>query len=318
MTPPTDARSPQPADAVTTPGHGAHTRRWQVALALGFVLALIVLPLTVPNTQGIFTASIRNSTSTAKVLPYFTCREALTQESGRYFASPFATDKPVNLVNSSNLPVTNVVGTNAASGCTHDTPGYLTFAGTSTAKGASTVVYQLPSGQKPPETYTQELWMKTTTAHGNLMAMTNNATYLSEDKQDRQLYLGTSGRLVMANYLAGGSQAGGFEQVVSPVSVTDGKWHHIIATRNPAAGLSSLYVDGKLAGSVPVAGTLDVGYSPQFWRVGCARSDGWPDAPAKTSECFAGDIAYAAAYNRAFTQQDVTNHYRAGTWGAKP
>ncbi|RLY93727.1 hypothetical protein CWC38_00020 [Kocuria tytonicola] len=284
-------------------------RLLRVALGLLVTVALVVIPLVTPGTLGRFTAAVNNTANSGTVMPFFSCREALTKETGRVFAYQFNETRPTNLVDGSNSSTASsyVTPRNTATACKHDTVGYLEFAGNT----KSPSIVRNTTSVTPPQTYTQELWFQSTGTQGNLMALTNNDTYPQELKFDRELYVGASGKLNMSNYV---SATGGFERVQSPATVADGKWHHVVATRDPAAGFASVYLDGVLVGSTPATGTLET-YSPARWRIGCARVDSWPDAPAKSAECFKGNIGFAAVYNRGFTQQDVTNHYKAGVWG---
>lgn len=297
--------------ATGLPAPVRRARLLKVALGLLVTVALIVIPLAMPGTLGRFTASVTNSTNTGKVMPFFSCRLALTEETGRVFAYQMNATKPVNLVdNSANSTASsNVSVTNQPTGCTHDTSGSLKFTGSTS--NVSLVRYT--TTVTPPQTFTQELWFQTSGGQGNLMSLTNNAAYAQETKFDREIYIGPAGRLSMTNYIP---LTGGFEQLRTPNVVSDGAWHHMIATRDAAGGTASLYVDGVLAGTQSLAGTLDT-FPSATWRLGCARSDTWPNAPAKANECFNGNIGFAAVYNRSFTRQDVLNHYKAGNWAAK-
>lgn len=292
------------------PEAARRARLLKVVLGLLVTVALVVIPLCMPSTLGRFTASVTNSTNTGKVMPFFSCREALTKETGQVFAYQLNNTSPANLAPGATGQTTtqNVQATTSGTtGCKHDSQGYMTFAG-NTSK-ASTVNYA--NSGDPSSTYTQEIWFRTR-APGSLMGMVNKTDYRTELKFDRELYVGASGRLTMARYSPTG---GGPQGVQSPAAVTDGNWHHVVASHDGAGMVASLYLDGNLVGTMNAPGDLE-SYTPNFWRLGCTRihDGGWTDGPAQDRECFNGDMAFAAVYSRAFTQQDVTSHYKAAIY----
>ncbi|MCB4208719.1 LamG domain-containing protein, partial [Arthrobacter sp. UM1] len=68
--------------------------------------------------------------------------------------------------------------------------------------------------------------------------------------------------------------------------------------------------DGKAVASTPAGPTP--GNINGFFRIGCMQLTNFPEAPARANECFAGNMQYAAAYNRPLTATEVLQHYQAG------
>lgn len=293
-----------------------HAGLLKLLCAVVFTAALIAIPALLPSTSGAFTASVRNTANTAKVMPFLTCKQALTRDAGGIFAYQLNTTNPVNLVDgrTGTAATTNVAPAPGATGCKHDDGGALTFTRPSVVSNTNVSTVRYNVTVPAPSTYTQEVWFRATSpARGSLMTLAKDPAYSTSKnvRRDRALYIGESGKLTMANYIP---SRGGFETIQTAGQVSPGVWHHVIATRDAAGGTSHLYLDGALVGTTAATGTLD-DYSPAYWRMGCATLVSWPDASTGTgTDCFDGQIAFVAAYNRAFTQQDVTNHYRAGTW----
>ncbi len=82
-----------------------------------------------------------------------------------------------------------------------------------------------------------EIVFKTDAGHTNGMLASKAA------QSGYQLSVGPDGSVVLT-LKAGGAQA----SVTSSVKVNDGKWHHVIAEADRAAGKATIYVDGKAAG----------------------------------------------------------------------
>ena len=278
----------------------AARRRAVVLTAIGAVAAVAVLAAAVPSASGAFSAGITNSQDTVGTATYFRCGDAL------------AADQAAALF---QWPLSDPTGSTAAadvSGKSH--PG--TYSGTMTASGtaplacprdagtawildgsAQTAVY--PTQQTSPNTFSVEIWFRTTTAGGKLIGF--GTTTGTSGQYDRHLYLDTSGAVVFGVY------ANAIKTLrTTGTNYADGRWHSAVGTLS-SAGLA-LYVDGAPVASDPsvTTGENDSGY----WKVGYDTLGGsWPNT---STPSFVGRLRYAAVYTSALTPAQVRAHDAAG------
>jgi hypothetical protein len=173
----------------------------------------------------------------------------------------------------------------------------------STSNGAGT------ESVTAPDTYTLEIWFKTTTgAGGKLMGWGSSRTGASA-MSDRHLYMTNSGAIIF-----GVASNNGFPNrtsIFSTGTYKDGLWH--LATASFSSAAMTLYIDGTV-----VATQRNVSASPGFggyWRIGydaftTPDVQTWPDVPS--SRFFAGTIDNAAVYPTALSAERIKAHYAAG------
>jgi hypothetical protein len=166
---------------------------------------------------------------------------------------------------------------------------------------------------------TISLWFKTSTTPGVLVSAQDGVIAPTETKGnfDPVLYVGSDGKL---NGLIWSQIVPA--PIVSPGSVADGKWHHVVLAGSYNA--QTMWLDGKLAGTASGAGAIGFAPSAQPWLLGQDYlgtgylGGQYPDEPHyKSSTLYAtyfnGSIADAAIFHRPLTQGDVTGLYAAGT-----
>lgn len=272
-------------------------------LALGVAVAVlaVVALLGGRSTLGAYSASIANSTNSAGTATYFQCTDAYgADKANALFVYKLAETSGTTAADSSGA---KAAGTYQGS--------FQTTTATPTAcprdSGANAYVLNgtnayvsTPTKYTNPTTFSLETWFKTTTASGKLMGFGNQQTG-SSGQYDRHLYV-TSGGLV-----AYGIYAGGTKMLYSKTAVTDGAWHHVVATQSPSAG-AALYLDGTLVAS-------DSSYTaPEntsgYWRLGYDNQGGWPNTGSNAY--FTGQLRWAAVYSTALTATQVRNHWAAG------
>lgn len=161
-----------------------------------------------------------------------------------------------------------------------------------------------------PQAFTVECWFKTTTkTGGKLIGFGNHQTGLSTTF-DRHIYMLNDGHLVFGVY------PGQVETIESANTYNDGRWHYVVATLSPAAGMA-LYADGRLVGTNPTTSAED--YSG-YWRVGGDKLGGvWNLDPRINSQgltepnsfYFPGSMDEVAVYPYAFGAKRVAAHYAA-------
>jgi hypothetical protein len=149
-----------------------------------------------------------------------------------------------------------------------------------------------------PQTFSTELWFKTTTSAGGKLIGFGNTPTGNSSQYDRHVYMTTTGRLVF------GVWTGSAQTITSALPYNNGQWHHMVATLG--SGGMALYVDGLLAGtrSTNFAETYN-----GYWRVGGDNLGGWPSRP--TSDYLSGTVDEAAVYPVALTATQVANHFNA-------
>nr|WP_249777144.1 LamG domain-containing protein [Arthrobacter sp. C9C5] len=180
--------------------------------------------------------------------------------------------------------------------------------------GGSSGVVSSPQLLNAPDTFSVEIWFRTTpgvTAGGRLLGFGNAQSGLST-LSDRHLYLTDTGGIGFgAATRNGNSQQYKAAGITSPGSYNDGQWHLATATMSSAG--SVLYVDGVRV----AANTGLVAERPYsgYWRVGYDSMDfdknrDWPGA--STDSFFGGSVDNAAVYPVALTASQVQAHHTAG------
>lgn len=158
-----------------------------------------------------------------------------------------------------------------------------------------------------PDTYSAELWFKTTTdrggkliGFGNARPRTDTGAMPLSGSYDRHVYMSNNGQLNFGVY------TGSTTTISSDDSYNDGEWHHVVATQG-AKGMQ-LIVDSQLLATNP-----DVTAGQDYWgvwHVGGDNTGGWPNRPS--SDYFAGQIDEVGIYNTQLDRRQVTGHYQAG------
>jgi hypothetical protein len=147
-----------------------------------------------------------------------------------------------------------------------------------------------------PQTFSLELWFKTTTtAGGKLIGFGSSRTGTSAH-YDRHIYMTNNGRLVF------GTWTGSATVITTTAAYNNGLYHHVVATLS-SFGMR-LYVDGALVGSNP--NTLAESYKG-YWRVGGDALSHWPNQP--TNRYFKGTVDEVAVYTIALTASQVSDHF---------
>lgn len=151
-----------------------------------------------------------------------------------------------------------------------------------------------------PQTFSTEVWFRTTSTTGGKLVGFGDAQQALSNNYDRHTYLQPDGKL------RAGVHTGVVRTVTSPSSYNDGAWHAVVTTLG-ADGLK-LYVDGQLVaadatatGAQPYAG---------YWRIGGDRLTGWPGVG--TAANFTGDLDEFAVYPRVLSAQEVAAHRSSG------
>ena len=150
-----------------------------------------------------------------------------------------------------------------------------------------------------PLNYTLAAWFKTSTASGaKIIGFENNQTGTGSGQTDRNIYVGTDGKLYYVIY------NGGNVSINSSGTVTDGNWHLAVATQSGTA--MTLYLDGASQGSNTGTPQSYSGY----WRIGSYRNSAYSHG---ANGYFSGTIDEVGIWNRALSSSEITTLYNSGS-----
>jgi hypothetical protein len=195
-------------------------------------------------------------------------------------------------------------------GTTQGVPGPITGdSDTATSFDGNTGLVTSAQTVNNPQTFSIELWFKTTTNTGGKLIGFGNAQTGMSSNYDRHIYMMNDGQLVF------GVWTGQTDTIETPDVYNDGQWHYVVATLG-SSGMA-LYVDGQLIGTNPT--TSAQGYTG-YWRVGGDNLNAWnldewgsnsQGTLEPNSYYFSGDIGDVAVYPTALTAAQVAAHYAA-------
>lgn len=154
--------------------------------------------------------------------------------------------------------------------------------------------------QTDPNPYTFELWFKTSSTTGGVLAGFSDVKTGAGTVSDRNLYMTNSGQLVYGVHTAS------YKTISSTNAYNEGAWHHVAASLG-SSGLV-LLVDGA---RVATDGTTTVGTTGSgYWRFGYGDLTGWPSAP--TSNFLAADIDELHVFSKQLSDPQANGDYSAG------
>ena len=102
-------------------------------------------------------------------------------------------------------------------------------------------------------------------------------------------------------------QGGSTPSIIYGGSVTDGNWHHIVATRNGTSGMSKIYVDGILKGQTTATFTENFSSPTANVQIGS-----WTGS----SFVLQGSLDELAVHNAELLPAEIIQHYTNGTHAA--
>ncbi|GAA1341181.1 LamG domain-containing protein [Arthrobacter roseus] len=281
-----------------------------VTLALALVLCLTAQLM--PSSSAGFTAKVTNSANTAASNPYFTCNAAVLAKSP-YLYYKFDNTQNIGLDSSG----TGRNGQYYRGGSGSITAGTTTSDDACSRDGLGKWIQLYDYGSKtqndqnyglissgavtPPNTFTIEIWFKTTTTRGGrIFGLSRSLTGVSY--VDRHIYLDNQGRVYFGVY------PGSYKTIYSFASFNDNTWHMATGTLS-SAGMC-LYVDAVRMTCIPNVTQADNTFSTGYWRVGSDSVRDWPGFPS--SDAFGGNVDEAAVYLSALTAAQIQAHYIAG------
>jgi len=139
---------------------------------------------------------------------------------------------------------------------------------------------------------------QTTSAAGHKIVGFESSQTGSSGSYDKNIYVGTDGKLYWGVYNAG------THTITSANTVTDGNWHTFAVVCNSAGPSSTLYVDGQLQSSMSYIS----GDSGNWLRIASYTESGWTNG---ASGYFSGNLSSIYVYNRALSLSEVQQNANA-------
>lgn len=151
-----------------------------------------------------------------------------------------------------------------------------------------------------PQTFSIGAWFKTSTASGKkIIGFESNQTGTGSTNYDRQIWIGTDGKLYFGLYDSG------LRIAVSSLTYNDNNWHYVVATYGGEGTTVRLYVDGS---SVATASATNAFTYNGWWRIGGYKTTGWTNG---SDGYFTGSIGVSHVYNRGITAVEIQQNYNA-------
>ena len=211
----------------------------------------------------------------------------LSQDPGIPGTNIFDATYNYNHASSTNMDSTDLVDAIAGKGFSLD--GLDEYLQTTTNYGNSSSL----------STFTLSTWFKTSSSSGKTMVTMNVAKTGTDATQDRQLYVGTDGKVYGYIY------DGAVKMASSTGTYADDKWH--LATFSVQAGGSMyLYVDG--VAHTPLTGITSpyTGYSSSYWVIGRGVATG---ATNDAAGYFPGSLDNVRVFSSSLTPMDALTIY---------
>jgi hypothetical protein len=155
-------------------------------------------------------------------------------------------------------------------------------------------------GANPLPTHSISIWFKTSVASGyKIIGIENAQTGTGAGNYDRNIYVGTNGKLYYGVY------SGGVVTITSSMSVIDNTWRNVTAV---ATGTNSIkmYINGVL--NATGTGNGFSAYATSYIRIGSYVLSSWPNS---NTGFFNGSISNIQIYDRALTDPEILQNYNA-------
>lgn len=152
-----------------------------------------------------------------------------------------------------------------------------------------------------PNTYSLELWFKTTTTAGGKLIGFESSRDATSLFSDRHVFMRTDGRLEYGDWMGSGKE----KTITTRQAYNNGGWHHLVLTASPKGNRQDavIYVDGQEMAS---GKTTETNEYDGWWRVGSGSAPVLTDYPGSA---FAGSIDQVAIYRTELSAARVENHW---------
>ncbi|WP_455569190.1 LamG-like jellyroll fold domain-containing protein [Streptomyces lavendulae] len=244
------------------------------------------------------------------VADHFKARNSLIAGTGAQYRGAVTADAPASywpLDETTGTRVVNKVATTSGNGTY--TRATLGTTGTFGVSDGSAVQFngdgyaEIPGARTANTDLSVELWFKTAKPGVLFSDQERPMPDPGVSTYTPVLYVGTDNKLHGQYYTPGANATN-----VSPNTVTDNEWHHVVITAQGAT--QTLYLDGTQvaqASNVPVSHQAN-----KYTYVGAGYAGGWPASPGAVSY-FSGQIDEVAVYQRSLNARQIAGHYQART-----
>ncbi len=261
-----------------------------VALATGSAVAALVPLRQFSFVSSAFTSTTSNTGSSLSAAATFpTYPQAVLDDNPLVY---YRGDDAAGSATAADSSGHGTTGTYSATAATFQVPGG-PGQGDDTAVRFSGVTYVTASSNATlvnPNTFTEEVWFKTTTTAGGRLLSLGTAEFLNSGTSDRYISMLATGALRFG---------AGATTITSPATgYNNGAWHLAAASLGP--GGMKLYVDGAQV-AINAGITAGLNYTGH-WRLG-GEGGGY----------FAGTLDEPAIYLSELTAGRISAHYTSGT-----
>lgn len=165
-------------------------------------------------------------------------------------------------------------------------------------------LFPVPFSGEGNTPFSFEVWFQTS-SNGVILGQQDQAPFNSSlGGNVPAIYVGTNGLLYAEMFWSAAPQ------LISPGTVNDGQFHHVVVTYDGT--VEQLYLDGVSIGSTPLT---QEGYAnTYYYQLGTGYTGGW-DGTTGDWFPFAGVIDEPSIYNRALTGAEVAALFHAGSAG---
>jgi len=148
-----------------------------------------------------------------------------------------------------------------------------------------------------PQSFTISAWFKTAAANGKKIIGFQSARIgTTADAHDRQIYIGTDGKLYFGVY------DGAVKSAISPLTYNDNNWYHVAGTYGGEGTTVRLYVNGV---SIATNTASNAENSSGYWRIGAYRNT-WVNGG---DGYYIGNIGVVQVYNRGLSSVEVLQNF---------
>ena len=191
------------------------------------------------------------------------------------------------------LEITNSVPVTAVAGGISGTAGHFPGSGAFMGSGLACKPSSFPRGN---ESYTISVWIKPTAA-----ACTETVPICCwgtpGERRLVMLRFNGTGKIMFSNYSADHDMTGLSD-------LTDGNWHHVVATYDGSTRKKALYYDGVQKKEATLSGDLNVGMDAYTFEIGHTSS-----ISSRLNQFYSGDMDEFMVFNYAWDADEVTAEF---------
>lgn len=177
-------------------------------------------------------------------------------------------------------------------------PPYISFNGT------NQFAYSQDEFEAEANSFSMEVWFRTDTANGEILAGVNNTQTGGITGYDRHIYMGTDGKIYFGCY------DGSVRVVSSDEGMKDNIWRQVVGVYDVNAAMIYLYINGNFVAQNTCGSLKDIGV--RFVTIAGGRTSNWPSGRTDSRHYTEADIGIVRCYNnRALSQSEILGNFSA-------